>query len=100
MVHVSKGLGLCDSSQVVDTELKAELLQVLKMKRAGWSMLRSTTESAFTGRGITSEKGPNQRDREDSGCVTWCELTRASYLTAAESRVMAFSSEMPLLMVS
>lgn len=38
VVHVCKGLGLSDGREVVDAELEAELLQVLKMKRPVWSL--------------------------------------------------------------
>lgn len=34
MVHVGKGLGLSDGSQMVDAELEAELFQVLKEEKA------------------------------------------------------------------
>lgn len=44
VVHFCKGLGLSDSCKVVDAKLEAELLQVLKMKRAVWSLMRTITD--------------------------------------------------------
>lgn len=44
MIHVCKSLGLSDSRKMVDTKLEAELLQVLKTKRAMWWVLRSMSD--------------------------------------------------------